>query len=165
MYTLNSLSGWKGLAKFIPRDCLNFTLKYILFSLRSTHYFMNNQIILGCPWIKIFTGTHCIKDWCFEIVNYSGVHIFYHLPATSVKVLVKNKLKETVCVVSAIPIINGSLASLFWLYVHPLFEKCLFSTLVSPEADLRISAKDLSRIIDPWIKVLNRDVPLYIKIT
>ena len=28
-----SLSGWKGLTKFIPRDCLNSTLIYILISL------------------------------------------------------------------------------------------------------------------------------------
>ena len=33
LYTLNSLSGWKGLTKFIPKDCLNSTLIYILFSL------------------------------------------------------------------------------------------------------------------------------------
>ena len=33
LYTLNSLSGWKGLKKFIPRDWLNSTLIYILFSL------------------------------------------------------------------------------------------------------------------------------------
>ena len=33
LYTLNSLSGWKGLTKFIPRDCLNSTLTHILFSL------------------------------------------------------------------------------------------------------------------------------------
>ena len=33
MYTLNSLSGWKGLKKFIRRDSLNSPLIYILFSL------------------------------------------------------------------------------------------------------------------------------------
>ena len=33
LYTLNSLLGWKGLNKFIPRDSLNPTLIYILFSL------------------------------------------------------------------------------------------------------------------------------------
>ena len=33
LYTLNSLSGWTGLTKFIPKDCLNSTLIYILFSL------------------------------------------------------------------------------------------------------------------------------------
>ena len=32
-YNLNSFSGWKGLTKFIPRDFLNSTLIYILFSL------------------------------------------------------------------------------------------------------------------------------------
>jgi len=30
---LNSLSGWKGLTKFIPRDSLNSSLIYILFSM------------------------------------------------------------------------------------------------------------------------------------
>ena len=33
LYTLNSLSGWKGLTKIIPRGLLNSTLIYILFSL------------------------------------------------------------------------------------------------------------------------------------
>jgi len=31
LYTLNSLSGWKGLKKFIPRDSLNSPLIYILY--------------------------------------------------------------------------------------------------------------------------------------
>ena len=30
---MNSLSGWKGLKKFIPRDSLNSSLIYILFSM------------------------------------------------------------------------------------------------------------------------------------
>jgi len=34
--TFKFLSGWKGLTKFIPRDCLNSTLIYILFSLFTT---------------------------------------------------------------------------------------------------------------------------------
>jgi len=33
LYTLNSLSGWKGLKKCIPRDSLNSPLIYILFSM------------------------------------------------------------------------------------------------------------------------------------
>ena len=33
LYTLNSLSGWKGLKKFIPRDPLNSPLIFILFSM------------------------------------------------------------------------------------------------------------------------------------
>ena len=33
LYTLNSSSGGKGLTKFIPRDCLNSTLIYIIFFL------------------------------------------------------------------------------------------------------------------------------------
>ena len=33
LFTLNSLSGWKGLKKFIPRDSLNSPLIYILFSM------------------------------------------------------------------------------------------------------------------------------------
>ena len=35
LYTLNSLSAWKGLKKFIPRDSLNYSLIYILFSMDS----------------------------------------------------------------------------------------------------------------------------------
>ena len=36
LYTLNCLSDWKGLKKFIPRDSLNSSLRYILFSMDTT---------------------------------------------------------------------------------------------------------------------------------
>ena len=37
LYTLNYLSGWKGLKKFTTRDSLNSPLIYILFSLTATY--------------------------------------------------------------------------------------------------------------------------------
>ena len=43
MYTLNSLSDWKGLKKFIPRDSFNSSL-YILFSMTSTLICINFQL-------------------------------------------------------------------------------------------------------------------------
>ena len=40
LYTWNSLSGRKRLTKFIPRDCLNSTLIYILFSLSISNTYL-----------------------------------------------------------------------------------------------------------------------------
>ena len=40
LYTLNSLSGWKGLKKFIPKDSLKSPLIYILFSMVLINKFM-----------------------------------------------------------------------------------------------------------------------------
>ena len=46
LYTLNFLSGWKGLKKFIPRDSLNSPLLYILFSMVET--LKTNLVIIFC---------------------------------------------------------------------------------------------------------------------
>ena len=43
-YTFNSRSGWKGLKKFIPRDCLISPLIYIIFSMdRDSHGIIAHQ--------------------------------------------------------------------------------------------------------------------------
>ena len=45
LYTLNSLSDWKGLKKFTPRDSLNSPLIYILFSMYKIMGFKENKIL------------------------------------------------------------------------------------------------------------------------
>ena len=55
LYTLNSISGWKGLTKFILKDCLNSTLIYILFSFNYTwvrHYTRTLFWYRHTTWLK-----------------------------------------------------------------------------------------------------------------
>ena len=54
LYTLNSLSGWKGLKKFIPRDSFNFSL-YILFSMH-----------VMCSLFKLRLSDKSIITWVFQ---------------------------------------------------------------------------------------------------
>ena len=64
--TLNSLSGWKGLKKFRPRDSFNASLIYILFSM-TVHYaygksdpvdivVIEKTDYFGCLYILVLAG-------------------------------------------------------------------------------------------------------------
>ena len=85
LYTLNSLSGWKGLKKFIPRDSLNSPLIYILFALHKSHHFklLGFWYIATAKWIvqnkikawteinfslSIFLWVNC-KKMCYEWIG------------------------------------------------------------------------------------------------
>jgi len=71
LYTLNSLSGWKGLKKFIPRDSFNSSL-YILFSmvimLKMLMHFLGSKLF--CYLKKNIIRT----NWCHK--NFKIFHIF-----------------------------------------------------------------------------------------
>ena len=62
LYTLSSLSGWMGLTKLIPRDCLNSTLIYILFSLVK-YFTLENIVVQGNPKYIIMVGKGIV--WYF----------------------------------------------------------------------------------------------------
>ena len=65
LYTLNSLSGWKGLKKFIPRDFLNSPLIYILFSMFVQLCFpiISNNILITSIQIYYISVMHCMQGW------------------------------------------------------------------------------------------------------
>ena len=56
LYTMNFLSGWKGLKKFIPRDSLNSPPIYILFSMLTT---VVNYHKSGWPAYIAYFGFDC----------------------------------------------------------------------------------------------------------
>ncbi len=64
-YNLNSFSGWKGLTKFIPRDFLNSTLIYILFSLVDDDPNLIELITLVPYFLKINFGPWPSLVLCF----------------------------------------------------------------------------------------------------
>ena len=73
LYTLNSLSGWKGLKKFIPRDSFTSSL-YILFSmftfliLNFNMLSISKILVLLFAYAKMDSGMHdrLSENWCRE---------------------------------------------------------------------------------------------------
>ena len=80
LYTLNSLSGWKGLKKFIPRDSLNSPLIYILFSMIMRLLFKDFSFT-GFT-IRDFKKSTFLKSWSSLNQNvgldrFSWFHVYW----------------------------------------------------------------------------------------
>ena len=77
MYTLNSLSGLKGLRKFIPRDSFNSSL-YILFSMCLKYRCKSDIAIFAgrvtwnhaySPFIQNYSGILCLPHGAYQTVG------------------------------------------------------------------------------------------------
>ena len=74
LYTLNSLSGWKGLKKFIPRNSFNSSL-YILFSMVKTQQFCSCAQAINSRENKCLWKTVCRSIQITRRVT-SSIYIF-----------------------------------------------------------------------------------------